>query len=121
MLVPSFGKIIDPKHTVLQGDILSSFFSNIYLHELDIYIINSLKLLNSYKGFPYSQKYTKTAHISLNKKTIITLNLTSTNKFSTVFKLIKYVRYADDFLVGLTCSQKEIKIFLSCLNIFLKK
>lgn len=121
LLVPSFGKIKDSNNTFLQGDILHLLFSNIYLHELDTYVLCRLKIFNSYKGFPFSQKYTKTAYTFLKKKMNIKLNLTPSSKFAITFKLIKYIRYADDFLLGLTYSQKETKTVLTSLKIFLKK
>jgi hypothetical protein len=125
----------------MQGNILSPILCNIYLHELDKYIINDLTkkytkgekplVNNDYRKFMELKSFEKKlpSHI-LN--TIKRSKRRQANKLgikrileSEEFVRIKYVRYVDDFIIGIRGSKNLadkicvlVKNFLSsCLSL----
>ncbi len=111
-----------------QGSLISPILCNIFLHELDVYIVN--ELLPAYnkgkarkKNPDYSKRYTLT---DFDKKILdqyplldkalkrVKHNEYVTGKkfeamdaFDDGFRRLHYVRYADDFLIGFTGPRKE--------------
>ena len=109
-----------------QGGIISPLFSNIYLHELDKFV---LQLADNYDKPPlrnrtpeYSRlqgqvcgftiKIDKTEdenerQVLIAQKKVVRAQLLQTPSKSQTDKKIKYVRYADDFLVGVNGSRED--------------
>jgi group II intron reverse transcriptase/maturase len=107
-----------------QGGIVSPIFSNIYLHELDKYV---LKLADSFEK-PRERKYTpeygklasqlemirrklKVAEGEerarlIERKKVLRKELLKTPSKSQTDKRLRYIRYADDFIIGV-CGSKE--------------
>jgi group II intron reverse transcriptase/maturase len=124
------GRLIYPKKGIFQGSSLSPLLCNIYLHEFDIYMEERKKSFDKgvrRKKFPL---YRHIQHLlTYNKKTLSFLekrqlsiqlrSLPSKDFRDSAFRRLQYIRYADDFLVGVigkhseTISiQQEIKDFL---------
>lgn len=85
-----------------QGGILSSLLSNIYLHELDLFLEQlSAKYLGSVTPL---QRRKNPLYRSLMKKglknQVYNLGIPSRDPFQKEYRRVKYIRYADDFLVG---------------------
>jgi group II intron reverse transcriptase/maturase len=105
-----------------QGGILSPMLSNIYLHELDLYM---RQISTEYRGLvqpaarrknPAYQKLMRAGR----KKEVRELRLPRSDPFETGYANCKYIRYADDFIVGVTGSRamaeeirEKIRSFLS--------
>lgn len=121
VLVPETGGVIHPDSGVLQGGILSPLLSNIYLHELDKYMDIYIKEFNAGTGCPYSPEYRRVARNFESQKAFKELGLTFTAMLSEKFARIKYVRYADDFIVGLICSRTKALEIKNCIKMFLKE
>jgi group II intron reverse transcriptase/maturase len=85
-----------------QGGILSPLLSNIYLHELDLFMT---KISEKYKGHikPTQRKKNPLAKkllISSQKSKYYNLRILSRIPNEAGYRNCKYIRYADDFLVG---------------------
>jgi group II intron reverse transcriptase/maturase len=127
---------------VPQGGIISPLLSNVVLHELDVYmenLINKRKELNCMnKGLLPNLEYTKlSARITrVNKKIALGTdtkedrdwkkwNLKERRKIPSqkpnpIVKRIEYVRYADDWLVGIWGEKNDAKLLKEQIRVFLK-
>jgi len=122
-----------------QGGIISPLLANIYLHELDKFVINTLKTkfdrpaeheftlqyttlrnrlrhirkyINKTKGTKYQQQY-------IDKAKSTRKLLLKTPAKSQTDKKIKYQRYADDFLVGVNGSHEDCLWIKNQLSMFI--
>jgi retron-type reverse transcriptase len=94
--------IFTPEVGTPQGGILSPLLSNIYLHELDLFVET---LIEEYKGNvaagsrrknPEYQKLLNSAQKKLAHKLHIPRSIPNEKGY----RNLKYIRYADDFLIG---------------------
>lgn len=89
-----------------QGGILSPLLSNIYLHEFDNYIASITdeyeKTSSKPRRNPAIEKYYK----SKLKKEIYRLKIPYYDPKDTKHLKVSYIRYADDFLIGVTGGRK---------------
>jgi group II intron reverse transcriptase/maturase len=115
-------KVIDNQSVIVsemgtpQGGVVSPLLSNIYLHELDRYMERAIKVINKGKRRKANPEYQRLA----NKKYRATLKgktkeadafgkqarqLHSKDVMDPNYVRIRYVRYADDFMVGIIGSK----------------
>ena len=113
-----------------QGSVLSPILANIYLHDLDVYMEEYKKSFDKglrKKSNPLYNKIlrsgkTKDGRI---KEPINRLKYIHKNKILPAletdesFKRISYVRYADDFLIGVIGSKKDCEKIREDIRIFL--
>jgi group II intron reverse transcriptase/maturase len=129
-----------------QGGIISPILSNIYLNELDRYMDKykkefdkgkQRKLNNSYTALQLRQnrarkkyranwivmsdKEKQTAIQHLRDLAYQLRNTPCTNDMDESFKRIQYVRYADDFLIGIIGSKADAIKVKADLTVFLKE
>ena len=149
----SSGEFIDSDKGVPQGGILSPLLSNLYLHELDLYmenIITNREELNKsskpYKANPQYHAQTMKIH-RLRKKIDRSCDLTERAGLLKQFKTLmshrrrnksiipnpdfvgfKYVRYADDWIIGVwgprttaVCLKENIRLLLKDLKLDLSE
>jgi len=108
-----------------QGGIVSPLFANIYLHELDKFVAQMAKDFDApstqVKTTEYNRIAKKLSKISIALKTadeeekaellerrkILHAELMKTPCKSQTDKKIKYIRYADDFLIGINGSKED--------------
>jgi len=94
---------------VVQGGNLSPVLSNIYMHPFDVWMEDHL--IPSFTKGKYRKKnpeYLKINRINKGPKVVMAkFNLRSVLWNDPNFKRIKYIRYVDDFLVGVIGSKKE--------------
>lgn len=127
---------IKKNKSILQESILSPILCNIYLHELDVYVMNDI--VNRYKKGKIPQinpEYTKKIGLThLEKRLPLHLqDKIKRSKRRHVIKLglkriieneqyirIKYVRYANDFIIGVRGSKEFAKKIEILVNSFLK-
>jgi hypothetical protein len=104
-----------------QGGILSPLLSNIYLHELDVYMEI---LTEKYKGTkekarvnPEYSKTRKLAGVSASRKMRVPYRLPN----DSAVRSVKYCRYADDFIVGVHGSRQDAEKIKMDIKDFLEK
>lgn len=108
-----------------QGGICSPIFANIYLHELDKFVLQVAKEFDKPKEKKFTPEYQKIAskmeYIRKKLKTAegiekaelrkrqetLRKELLRTPSKSQTDKKLKYVRYADDFLIGVNGSKED--------------
>lgn len=115
-----------------QGGVLSPLLANIYLHELDEYIEQQLMpVWNRGKERVRNPKYRSIEHQKAKAKqngeveryqelTQEMLRTPSRDMYDPNFRRLKYVRYADDFLIGFVGTKAEAKRVLGQIETFLK-
>jgi retron-type reverse transcriptase len=125
-----------------QGSVLSPILGNIYLHELDSFIGNFCKesQLSEASTLPSTKslKLNSASKIhTINRKKIKGLNLTTDKQMELKKRIVErgyipssindsrvkinYVRYADEFLIGITGSLRMTKQLQSQINEYITK
>jgi len=113
-----------------QGNIISPILANIYLHELDKRIVGLFQNFNTGKCSPVTKEYRKYSHLIFKFKREGKFDdLRKINKLrrtvavhdfkSDKFKVLKYVRYADAFLIGVKGSHNDCKTVLEDVKMFM--
>lgn len=120
-----------------QGGIISPILANIYLHELDKFVMKLKEKFDAPRKRKYTPEYTHAlAQIhTLNKKikranaeekkTLIAewkkarQVMLRTPAKSQTDKVIKYIRYADDFLIGVNGNRKECQVIRQQIKEFM--
>ena len=121
-----------------QGGIISPLLANIYLHELDKFVMklktefdtpnvekvtpeyrklhNEVKMLSYHMKKSEAEKERLLAEYSQKRKQLMTVPCTSQTD-----KKIKYIRYADDFIIGVKGSHEDCLWIKSKLAKFISK
>nr|NP_150408.1 hypothetical protein PylioMp37 [Pylaiella littoralis]CAC50849.1 orf748 [Pylaiella littoralis] len=115
----SFGKINQSDKGTPQGSVVSPLLSNIYLHELDNWMTRRKESFEKGTRRKANPVYTKYVRVAGGASAARRLNIPSADPLDPNFKRLRYVRYADDFLIGIIgsktdgiCLIKELKEFL---------
>jgi RNA-directed DNA polymerase len=122
-----------------QGGIISPILSNIYLHELDVFMTNYIDEFNVGLKRPENPKYRDnrvainrlkkkckleglTTDETLNLKALYKERLTIPQKLEATeeYKRLRYCRYADDFICGVSGSYKDARDILQKVEVFLQ-
>lgn len=122
-----------------QGGIISPILANIYLHELDLLIEKKAKEFNKpsehYRTDEYMKKQSEIASIRYylekaegeeRKRLIKDMKKCKLELLKTPMKLqtdkkIRYIRYADDFLIGVNGSKEDCEKIKKELTLFLRE
>ena len=123
-------KLIYPKIGIFQGSPLSPLFCNIFLHEFDAFIERRKKSFDKRIKKSKNPLYSSVRHtlhdnenpfyLEKKKQFLRSKFFPSTDFLDSNFRYLQYVRYADEFLIGIrgkrsesVAIKQEIKDFLS--------
>jgi len=85
-----------------QGSIVSPLFANIYLNKLDLYMSQYKKDFD--RGLTKRKnKIMRNSRNKMSMKEVRKLNIISTDLNDGEFRRLFYIRYADDFIIGVDC------------------
>lgn len=115
-----------------QGGIVSPILANIYLHEFDVYMETLIQKYTKGKKRKTNREHKniinkcyhrrKAGKIEENNKLFKQLrNISSVDVMDPDFVRVKYIRYADDFVVLIIGSKELAKEIRNEINIFLKE
>ncbi len=124
-----------------QGGIISPILSNIYLHELDIFVEEFMSNFNIGKKRPANPEYNRIARrikrlvyevlpkhgltpaeiVELKALKKELLQAKPTIEDSTKFRKSLYCRYADDFICGIYGSYRDAKMVLETIQTFISE
>jgi group II intron reverse transcriptase/maturase len=116
---------------VPQGSVLSPIFSNVYLDELDKFMEKLMKEFNSGKERKRNQKFRSMTDVRSSKnKTVSERNrrkkearkqkITQTDLRDPNYIRVKYARYADDFVIGISGDKKFAIEIMNKIKHFIK-
>jgi len=114
------GKFFSPNIGTPQGSIVSPILCNILLHGLDNFVLNLQKdfeIGTRRKTNPLWTKLTRAGRI----KEVHDRNISSRIHSDPNYKRLKYVRYADDFLIGIIGSKADCLMVREKIHDFLVK
>ena len=129
-----------------QGSLISPILANIYLNELDVFMAKYAESFNCGKGRKINPAYKKpldvrrgkqewlkrnSAKISEEKRQKVMAEIRELNNYlstvphsdpmDTEYKRVVYVRYADDFLIGVIGSKEDAKQVKTDVGEFIKE
>lgn len=123
------GKFFESNIGLFQGNITSPILNNVYLHEFDLYmdgLINRFHLGKrrkknpEYRRFQYLMEKAKEDPFEIRSLRKSRRKVNSKDPFDPGFKRLYYVRYVDDFVVGVIGSRKDTVELQENIRVFLK-
>jgi len=106
-------------NVILQDFILRPLLNNIYLHELDAWIEKQQEALVCENYCRFNLEYICLTCKKGNAEHVCDIEMPSKNLINPPFKRLRYIRYANSFLIGIIGSKAEAKTFIEKLKIFL--
>jgi group II intron reverse transcriptase/maturase len=123
-------QLVWPKMGIFQGSSLSPLLCNIYLHEMDLYVEDLKKSFDKGKQKRKAKEY-RSIQYKLERKNldlsevkslkVMQRGLKSKDTMHSSFRRLCYIRYADDFVIGIIGSRDECVKIREDLGNFLTK
>jgi len=123
------GKFFESNIGLFQGNITSPILNNVYLHELDLYMDKLIYLFHRgkrrkknpvYRKFQYLMEKAESDSFKIKNLRKQRRKVCSKDPFDQDFKRLCYVRYVDDFVVGVIGSREETAELEEKIRTFLK-
>ena len=121
-------KLVFSNKGLFQGNVTSPILNNIYLHQLDLFIFETAKTFVQGKNRKKFSKFRRLTYqmekaagdIPMLKKLRRKLwKVNSKDPFDPNFKRLYYIRYVDDFVVGIVGSREDTIEILKKIEVFL--
>lgn len=101
-----------------QGSIVSPLLANIYLNKLDLYMSQYKKDFD--RGLiKRKNKIMRNSRNKMSIKELRKLNIISTNLYDGDFRRLFYIRYADDFIIGVDCCKFDAMWLMHDIKTFI--
>ena len=122
-------KFVFSNKGLFQGNITSPILNNIYLHQLDLFISNTAKTFvqgenrkksTEFRRLSYQMEKAAGDIPKLKKLLKERWKINSKDPFDPNFKRLYYIRYVDDFVVGIVGSRKDTIEIRNKIEVFLK-
>jgi group II intron reverse transcriptase/maturase len=121
------GKFVESNVGLFQGNITSPILNNIYLHELDVFMKNLCDNFRKGKERKKSPVYRRITYLMSKETDIDSIKklrrqlwtVDSKDHLDPDFKRLHYVRYVDDFVIGVVGSRKEAVEIQDKVRLFL--
>lgn len=122
-------KLVSFNKGLFQGNVTSPILNNIYLHQLDLFMSDLAESFNKCKNRRKSPAYCRTLYLMEKSKGDLTKlqelrknlwKLDSKDPFDPNFKRLHYIRYVDDFVVGVVGSLEDTTMIRNKIDRFLK-
>lgn len=122
-------KFFESNIGLFQGNIISPILNNIYLHELDLFMLKLKKSFDLgkqrrknhvYRKFSYLMEKAEGDALTIKNLRKQRSKISSKDPFDPKFKRLNYVRYEDDFVVGVIGSRAETVSLKEKIKSFLK-
>ena len=123
------GKLFVSNKGLFQGNITSSILNNIYLHQLDLFMFDLTESFNEgknrrkspvFKWIQYQMEKSTGDTSELKKLRKKLRKVNSKDPFDPNFKRLYYIRYVDDFIVGVVGSYQATVEIRDKIDAFLR-
>lgn len=123
------GKFFESNIGLFHGNLISPILNNVYLHELDLYMKSLINLFylgkrrnknSKYRQFQYLMEKEKSDFLKIKNLRKQRRNVNSKDFFDQGLKRLYYVRYVDDFVIGVIGSCEEAVKLEEKIKTFLK-
>lgn len=125
-------KFVESTKGLFEGNVTSPILNNIYLHQFDLFIEAEAKSFFKGKNRAKSSKFRRLTYqiekavavgdtAKLKKLRNERWQTPSKNPFDPNFKRLHYVRYVDDFVVGVIGSRKDTVVICNKIKSFLSR
>lgn len=123
------GKFFESNKGIFQGNITSPILNNIYLHELDLFMAKLVESFNrgkerkknpAFRRITYQMEKAVGDIPKLRKLRRQLWKVDSKDPFDLNFRRLYYIRYVDDFVVGVVGSRKDAIEILHKIEVFMK-
>lgn len=123
------GKFVASNKGLFQGNVTSPILNNIYLHQLDLFMSDLAESFNkgknrrkspAFRRIQYFMEKSRGDTFKLREFRKELWKVNSKDSFDPNFKRLYYIRYVDDFVVGVVGSHEDTNEIRNKIDVFLR-